>query len=146
MTTRRDLERLQSEMEELFSGIGRMRAGARRRGFRPAVDVSRTVDPPLVTVVCDVAGVDPADIQLSLSDGVLTITGIRRRPAADRVQYQQVELDYGPFERRIPVGDDIAADGSEATYERGLLTVVLPVARRASTMPRTLYIAVVRQP
>ena len=135
MTTRRDLERLQSEMEELFSGVGRMRAGARRRGFRPAVDVSRTVDPPLVTVVCDVAGVDPADIQLALSDGVLTITGIRRRPAADRVQYQQVELDYGPFERRIPVGDDIAADGSEATYDRGLLTVVLPVLRRTSTTP-----------
>jgi HSP20 family protein len=96
--------------------------------------------------VCDVAGVDPADIRLSLSDGVLTITGIRRRPAAGRVQYQRVEVDYGPFERRIPVGDDIAADGNEATYDRGLLTIALPVLRQASATPVTLYIAVVRKP
>ncbi len=133
-------------MEELFPDLRRVRAGTGRRGFRPPVDVYRTGDPATVTVVCDLAGVDPDDLRLALSDGVLVIAGTRRRQATDRAQYQQVELDYGPFERRISVGNDIAESGAEASYDRGLLTVRLQAIPRQSSAPVRFYIAVVRQP
>ena len=141
---RRDRERLRSEMEELFSGIGRHRSGVARRAFRPPADVFRTDDPSVVTVVCDLAGVEPDDIRLAIANGILTIAGVRRRPPAGSVHSQQVELDYGAFERRIDVGDDIHGDDAEAVYDRGILTVRLPVEPRPSP-PVTLYITVVRQ-
>lgn len=132
-------------MEERFSNLGRLRSGLARRAFLPPADVVRTDDPPAVTVVCDLAGVDPGEIRLAISEGVLTIAGVRRRPPVRIGHYQQVELDYGPFERHIPVGGDVAEKGAEATYDRGLLTVRLPLERRPSAAA-TVYIAVVRQP
>lgn len=133
-------------MEELFSDLwqGRRLVGG-RRGFRPAADVYRTDDPPVVTVVCDLAGVDPADVELSVADGVFSIAGFRRRPAAGEAVCHQMELDFGPFERRIPIGEEVDSDAAEAVYERGLLTVRLPLLRQPAR-PTKVLITVVRRP
>ena len=77
----RDLDRLRSEMSELLSHRWQSRRLGGRRGFEPAVDVVRVDEPPFLTVLCELAGVETADIQLSLTSGVLTIAGVRRRPA-----------------------------------------------------------------
>lgn len=130
-------------MDELFSDIARSGRRVARRGFRPAVDVFRTDEPAEVVVTVDLAGVDPGDVELTLSDGVLTIAGLRRRRPAGSAVYQQMELDYGPFERRVPVGSDVDPSGAEATYDRGLLTIRLPVLAAAQT-PVRVVIAVVR--
>ena len=116
----RDLDRLRVEMDELLSHRWQSRRLGGRRGFEPAVDVWRSDDPPLLTVVADLAGVEAADLQLSLDDGVLTIAGIRRRPATGSVLYHQIELDWGPFERQIAVGEDVDTDRAEASLDRGL--------------------------
>jgi HSP20 family protein len=146
VTFGRDLERLRSEMDEVFSDLWHARRlMSTRRGWRPAADVYRTEDPPVVTVVCDLAGVDPADVELSVSEGIPSITGVRRRPAADRAVYHQIELDYGAFERRIPVGEEVDSGAAEAVYERGLLTVRLPLVQQPARTARVL-IAVVRRP
>jgi HSP20 family protein len=145
VTFGRDLDRLRNEMEDLFSDLwqGRRLVGP-RRAFRPAADVYRTDDPPIVTVVCDLAGVDPDDIELSVANGILSIAGMRRRPAAEQAVYHQIELDYGPFERHVPIGEEVDSGGAEAWYDRGLLTVRLPLVKRASR-PAKVLIAVVRQ-
>ena len=41
-----------------------------------------------------------------------------------------MEVDYGPFERRISLPDPVEADAAQATYQHGLLVVTLPIARR----------------
>ena len=118
-----------SEMEELFADLCQVPRFARDRSvFRPRVDVFRTDDPPAITVVAELAGVDPDTVEVSLADGALVLRGTRRRDVRDRRVYQHMEIDYGPFERRIEVAAPIDADRIEATYARGLLTVVLPVA------------------
>jgi HSP20 family molecular chaperone IbpA len=43
-----------------------------------------------------------------------------------------MEMDYGPFERRIPVSEPVDAEAAEARYVRGLLVVSLPIAQRPS--------------
>jgi len=141
-----DLDRLRAEMEELFSDLWQARriAGP-RRAFRPAADVYRTEDPLVVTVVVDLAGVDPADVELTVAEGVLSITGVRRRPAAAQCVYHQIELDYGPFERHIPIGAEVDPDGAQAAYVHGLLTVRLPLLREESRPARVL-IRVERRP
>lgn len=143
MAERHDVDWLQAEMDELFSNLARSGRRIARRGFRPAVDVFRTVDPPEVVVIVDLAGVDPDDIELTLADGVLSLVGLRRRRPARSAVYQHMELDHGPFERRLLVGDDVDPAAATASYERGLLTIRLPVLA-APSAPVRVVIAVVR--
>jgi HSP20 family protein len=135
MPSRRDADRIKTEMEELFADLCQARLGARRTGFRPRVDVFRTENPPALNLVVELAGVDPADVELSVVEGVLVLAGRRRRGPGvedETRRYQHMEIDYGSFERRILLGDVVDADGASATYERGFLRVVFPFAERAS--------------
>ncbi len=127
---RRDLDWLRIEMDELFSGLARQGRRVSRAGFRPPADVYRTEDPAQVVVTVDLAGVDPSEIALAFADGVLIVSGLRRRPPAEAAVYQQMEIDYGPFERRVPIGDDVDPPAADATYDRGFLTVRLPIVAR----------------
>jgi HSP20 family molecular chaperone IbpA len=43
-----------------------------------------------------------------------------------------MEIDYGPFERRIALDEPVDSEAADATYERGLLTIRLPVTKRVS--------------
>jgi HSP20 family molecular chaperone IbpA len=43
-----------------------------------------------------------------------------------------MEIDYGPFERRIALDEPVDSEAADATYERGLLTIRLPVTKRAA--------------
>lgn len=132
MTPRRDIDRLKSEMEELFADLCHHRVAPQRVGFRPRVDAFRTEDPPAVHVVVELAGVDPAEVELAVADGVLVVSGHRRRPATRARRYEHIEIDYGPFERRIAIGDGFDGGAAEASYENGLLTIVLPLRARAA--------------
>ena len=123
---------MKSEMEELFADLCQVpRLVARRAGFRPALDVYRTDDPPAVTVVVELAGIDPDEVDAAVVDGVLIIRGRRSRPARDRRFYQHIEIDYGIFERRVQLNEEVDSEAAKATYENGLLSIRLPLARKA---------------
>jgi HSP20 family protein len=124
----RDIDRLKDEMEELFADLCQHRLAPQGVGFRPRLDVYRTEDPPAVSIVVELAGIDPGEVEIAVADGVLVISGSRRRGHGEARRYQHMEIDYGPFERRVQLGDSVDADAAEARYERGLLTVVLPLA------------------
>jgi len=59
------------------------------------------------------------------------IAGERLRPSRCNRRYQQMEIDRGPFQRRIQVHEQVDAAAASATYERGLLQITLPIAKRA---------------
>jgi HSP20 family protein len=129
---RRDVERFHEELEELFADLWQVPGFAGlRRGFRPHVDCYRSEDPPAVTVVVQLPGIDPGDVSVEVTEGTVVIGGVRRRPTLkSRVSYRQMEIEYGPFQRRVTLAEDVDPAGAEATYERGLLTVVLPLAQK----------------
>jgi HSP20 family protein len=128
---RRDIDRLQGEIEELFADLWQVpRYSGLRPGFRPLVDCYRTDDPPALTVVVELAGVDPAALHLDAGERELRIAGERRRPPGPGRVYQQMEIEYGRFERRIPLTEPIDVDEAAATYEAGVLTIVLPLAEQ----------------
>jgi HSP20 family protein len=128
---RRDIEHAAEEIEQLFADLWQVFPFSRglRRGYRPQVDVFRSEEPPLLTVQIELAGVDPDDVKLVASPQALLIVGERRRPK-DCGHYQQMEMDYGPFQRQITLAEDIDPEEAIATYERGILTVKLPIAPR----------------
>lgn len=132
MARRRDIDRLQQEVEELFSDLWQApRLAGRRRAFRPAVDAYVSDDPPKITVVLELAGVEPGEVEIDAAPRSLVVRGVRRRPHVEG-RYQALELDYGPFERTIHVGEDVDVANANASYRNGLLTIELPLATKAT--------------
>ena len=130
MHRRNEIDSFRSEMEELFADLCQVpRLVGRRRAFRPRVDAYRTEEPPQLTIVVELAGVDPSEVEVTVADGVLLVAGIRRREVKDRAVYRHIELDYGPFERRIPLGERVDENAIEAVYDRGLLRITLPTVQ-----------------
>ena len=129
MERKRNLDHLQREVQELFSELWQVpRFSGMRTGFRPHVDCYRTADS--LTILVELPGVDPDEVGVVVSEGTLHLSGKRVRPHVEGQVYQQMELDYGPFRRQIPLGTEVDVTGAEATYERGILKVVLPLAER----------------
>ena len=128
-----DLDRL-TELEELFADLWQVPrfAAGRFHEHRPPLDVFRTADPPELTIVVDVAGADPGSIQLSLDGRRLLIAGERPRPRV-RGQFDRSEIEYGRFRRELVINDDVDVGSASASYERGLLKIVIPIARKAPT-------------
>jgi HSP20 family protein len=123
-----DIDRLHEEIQELIDELWQApRFAGGRRGFRPQVDCIRSADPPALHVVVELPGVDPAELQVIAADRVLVVAGVRRRPPL-RGRYQQMEIEYGPFQRRIPLDEPVDTNAATARYEHGMLTVVLPIA------------------
>jgi HSP20 family protein len=138
---RRDVEHAAEEIEQLFADLWQVFPFSRslRRGYRPEVDVYRSEDPPTLIVQVDLPGIDPKDVQLVASPEALLVAGERRRPK-DGGHYQQMEIDYGPFQRQITLAEDIDPEQATATYERGMLTVRLPLAPRPAAQERVAII------
>lgn len=128
---RRDIDDLQSEISELFQDLWQVpRFSGMRRGYRPQVDCFQSDDPPTLTVVLELPGVDPASVELVALGRALSVSGTRERPSLPGAHYQAMEIEYGPFQRRVELGADVDAAAATARYERGMLTIVLPVAPR----------------
>jgi HSP20 family protein len=133
VSKRRDIDRLRGEIDQLFADLWQLpRFAGLRTGFRPQVDCLRCDDPPRLLVVADLAGVDPADVELLITGRDLLISGERLRPGPTGARYQQMEIDYGQFQRALTLPEDVDAERAEARYERGLLTITMPLAERAA--------------
>ena len=104
------------------------RFSGQRRGFVPQCDCYRTDDPPALHLVLELPGVDPAAVQIVAVGTTLVVSGVRERPHPTAARYHQVEIEYGPFERRIELAEDVDADRAAATYEAGMLRLEVPLA------------------
>lgn len=129
MRRRRDLR---DEIDELFADLWQVsHIGGLRRGFRPQLDCFQTEDPATFTVVVDIAGIEPERVRVTTSDRALVISGERHRDESRGRTYQQMEVEYGPFQRVIQLPEDADPANAEATYDKGLLRIVMPIARPA---------------
>jgi HSP20 family protein len=122
--TRRDID----ELEALFADLWQGPRFVARHGFRPNVDSYHTDDPHELTVVVELPGVDPDSIAVVVGERMLVVAGERPRPAARGRVYQQMEIEYGPFQRQVRLSEDVEASGARAEYERGILRIALPVS------------------
>jgi HSP20 family protein len=134
---RKELGHAAEEIEQLFADLWEVFPFSRgiRRGYRPEVDVYRTEGPPALTVVVELPGVDPNHVKVVASPQALLIAGDRQRPK-DCGQYQQLEIEYGPFQRQVTLTEDVDPEGATATYERGFLTIKLPIAPKPAPAER----------
>ena len=133
---RRDVDKLQEEIEELFADLWQVpRFSGIRHGFRPNVDCFHTDDPHALTVVVELPGVDPDGVHVVVDDHRLLIAGERPRPKVDGPQWQQMEIEYGPFQRTLALPDDVDPAQTTADYKHGLLRIVMPVVKKLRRGP-----------
>jgi HSP20 family protein len=120
----------------LIAELGHGPFGARQHGFWPPVDSYRTEDPPQLVVVVELPGIDPEQVQIVLQNGALVIAGERSRPSNCDRRYHQMEIGRGPFQRHIQIHEQVDAEAASATYESGLLSIVLPIAKHPTEAVR----------
>jgi HSP20 family protein len=130
--TRRDVDKLQEEIEELFADLWQVpRFSGMRHGFRPNVDCFHTDDPHALTVVVELPGVDPQSVRIVAGERVLIVSGERKRPQVRGRVYQQMEIEVGPFQRQVRLAEDVDPSRATASLEQGVLTIELPVVEDA---------------
>jgi HSP20 family protein len=105
--------------------------------WTPRVDV-REEDKRFV-ILADVAGVDPADIEIHMDKGVLTIKGERKQEVREEDgKFTRVERAYGAFHRQFALPDSADAEGITATGKHGVLEIAIP--KKPQTTPRRISV------
>jgi HSP20 family protein len=123
---------LRDELNSLFElplsyNTGRM--GQLFTGWSPALDLYQSADN--ITAVVELPGMRKEDIDISLHDGALTISGERSRESANGDKAERTERYVGTFRRSIMLPTNVDASKVSATYRDGILTVTLPKAEEA---------------
>ena len=91
----------------------------------PAVDIVEGKDKFVLTA--DVPGVDPADIEVSMDAGVLSVSGKRPSETSDESGgFKRVERNSGKFYRRFTLPETADAEGIAAKSSNGILEVTIP--------------------
>lgn len=100
-------------------------AAAATANWAPSVDISE--NEKAFTLLADIPGVDPKDIDISMEKGVLTIKGERNTENVEEDEnYRRVERQSGQFYRRFTLPDSADADNIEARSEHGVLKITIP--------------------
>ena len=104
-------------------------AGQLFTGWSPALDLYESGDN--VVAVVELLGMRKEDIDISLHDGTLTISGERKRESANGEKTQRTERYVGTFRRSITLPTRVDPSKVGATYQDGILKVILPKAEEA---------------
>lgn len=84
-------------------------------------------------VQLDIPGIDPDSLELNVENNVLTVKASRRRPQIEDSQWLVSERLHGTFTCQLHLSDGLDLDKIQADYDRGVLTIRIPVAEDAKT-------------
>jgi HSP20 family protein len=135
------LSDLSAEMDRLFESplAGLTRTSQQLNGgWTPALDVHEDKDNYVVKT--ELPGIKKEDIEVSLNDGVLSISGERKSETKhETAEVHRAERFFGRFQRTVALPSAVAADKIQAAYKDGVLTVTLPKAEEAK--PRKIDVS-----
>jgi HSP20 family protein len=133
------MPRLQEEINRLFGNARENDSSSATAMWIPMVDIHEYAD--RFELYVDLPGVDPSTVDLTLDNGVLTLSGQRPQPSrkdAEEAQGRRVERGHGYFHRRFVLPDTVDSDKVNATGSHGVLTVSIP--KQAKAQPRRIQI------
>lgn len=132
---------LEKRVDELFNDFGGSLATyvvPEMRGvFSPTIDIRETRNGTVVSA--EIPGIDREDINITVHDGVLTLSGVKKVEKEEQeTSYQHLERSYGCFSRNISLPDAIDSERVQAAYKNGVLTVTLPKTKKAKKESRKI--------
>jgi len=96
------------------------------------IDVYQT--PNEVVIKSTIAGVKPEDIDITMTNDMITIKGKRKKDEDIREEdYYYQECYWGPFSRSVILPVDVEVDSAEASMKNGILTIRLPKIEKVKT-------------
>ena len=129
---------LHGEMERMLrEAVSPGKAPVTAGAFSPALDVHESEDG--YTIHVELPGVNADEVELTLEENVLTITG--ERAFYDELEaddFRRVERSFGRFHRAVRLPDRVAGDQVTARYANGLLLIWVPKAEESK--PRRIAI------
>jgi HSP20 family protein len=120
------LNTLQRELyDPAYNKLNDDDASVATANWAPSVDISE--NDKSFTLLADIPGVNPDDIEISMEKGVLTIKGERNTENVEEGEnFRRVERQSGQFYRRFTLPDSADADKIEAKSEHGVLKITIP--------------------
>lgn len=104
--------------------------------FTPDVDIFENEQQ--ITLLADIPGVAPGDVQIDLNDNVLTISGgVKPFQGADESEVL-IEFEIGRYYRQFTLSEVIDQKKIDAKLEDGVLRLTLPKAEKA--IPRQIAV------
>jgi HSP20 family protein len=138
----RELERFRREFDDFLEKFG-LEGGVFKDwhpSIRPAME--SCVEGDKFKVRVDLPGIDPANIDVKVSGGMLTVKGSRDLKGGSAKQdYFRREIRYGTFERSISLPDRIKAEDLKASYRDGVLELTAPMPQEST--PKEVKIEIV---
>lgn len=130
--------RFSNELDRLFDWpFGEFLQGSQFSGWVPALDLREDKDNVVVTV--ELPGMKKEDIEISLHEGNLTISGERKQEEkSEDAEVYRAERFTGRFNRVIGLPVAVATDKVKAQYKDGVLTITLPKTEEAK--PRQIQV------
>lgn len=140
---------IQDRLNELFTPTGffprplSLFRGAEQEltapSFMPPVDVFE--DEHNIVVTAELPGIEEKDLNISVENNVLTITGERKMEKEEKKEnYQRVERRYGRFTRSFTLPSTVDAENVNAEFDKGLLKITMPKLEEAK--PKQIKIGV----
>jgi HSP20 family protein len=136
---------LRNEMDRLFDAFVREPFGAVDWPFvgqgrwSPTIDIAESDQE--VTVRAELPGIDPKDLDVSVSGNQLVLTGEKKESSEHQGKdYYQSESRYGSFRRSVRLPDGVDAENVDAQYANGVLT--LHLKKTPSAVPKRIEVKV----
>ena len=127
LALRREMDRI---LDEFRSGFGLETGEAEAGAWMPRIDV--TEDEKEVRVQAELPGMEEKDIEISLSQDVLTIKGQKSEEKEEKGKnFFRKERSYGSFHRDIELPCVVESDKVDATFKQGVLNITLPKSKEA---------------
>ena len=131
------LNRFRRDLDTLANQHGASNDADSVYNWVPAVDIAELDDRFVLSA--DVPGVDPASIDISMADGVLTLRGERTRDDSEATNgARRIERRTGKFYRRFQLPDTVDTDSVSARSEHGVLSISIP--KQAKPEPRRISV------
>jgi HSP20 family protein len=135
----RELSSIQNELNRLFGRTFGTEEGqdVRTAEWVPALDVAETEDRFVITA--ELPGVKPDEVDISVENSVLTITGERKFYSETKEEdFHRIERRFGSFARSITLPSVADPERIQASFDDGVLTVEIP--KREEAKPRKIQI------
>jgi HSP20 family protein len=108
--------------------------------YSPRIDINETTDG--VNVSAEMPGMNQNDIDVSVHDGILTISGEKKVQDGGKVMnYHHAERSYGCFTRDISLPDTVDINRVEAAYKNGVLSITVPKTQEAIAESRKIPVS-----
>lgn len=142
---RREVENAQRQFRKMFDALesGLQNGVHFEMGtYVPRIDISE--DERHIYIMGEFPGMNENDVKISVSDGVLTIRGEKKRNEEHSSRnFHRIERSYGEFVRQFTLPDNLNEDDIKAEFENGVLEIVIP--RREPEKPKEREIKVGRK-